>query len=136
MPVDENAEDIKQQILTAMREDPEIRREVRREVLEVAQRGAAYARSIAPVGGADDPQAGTFRDSIHAEEITKGRAGKLPAAKIVSEDPAAIAIEFGTSTHREHGTFAATEQMLASEGAAARKPQWTQGDSDPGLRGR
>jgi hypothetical protein len=139
MPVDESADDIKQEILTAMREDPEIRKEMRAEVLRVAQQGAAYARSIAPVGGATgpDPFAGTFRDSIHAEEITTGRAGKLPAARIISEDPAAVAIEYGTSRTPEHHTFADTEIAMKGEGTDTTKPYWTsQTDVDPSLRKR
>jgi hypothetical protein len=135
----ETPEEIKQEILTAMRADPEIRKEIRGEVLDVARKGAAYARSIAPVGGATepDPFAGTFRDSIHAEEITTGRAGKLPAARIVSEDPAAVAIEYGTSKTPEHHTFADTEVAMSGDGAATTKPYWTsQADVDPTLRKR
>jgi hypothetical protein len=135
----ETPEEIKQEILTAMREAPEIRKQIREEVLDIAKKGAAYARSIAPVGGSKgpDPFAGTFRDSIHAEEITKGRAGKLPAAQIISEDPAAVAIEYGTSHSPEHGTFAATEVAMAAEGTDITKPYWTsQSDVDPSLRER
>ena len=130
-------EEIKQIILTACREDPEIRKEIREEVKRVAEKGAEYARSIAPVGGTDDPFAGTFRDSIHVEEITKGRAGKLPAASIVSDDPAAVPIEYGTARTPEHGTFGKTEDFLRGEGDASTKPYWTtQQDVDKALRER
>ena len=135
----ESSEYIKREILTAMRESPDIRKQMRDEVLAVAQKGAAFARSIAPVGGVrePDPFAGTFRDSIHAEEITKGRSGKLPAARIVSEDPAAVSIEYGTAKTPEHHTFADTEVAMSGEGTDTTKPYWTtQTDVDPSLRQR
>lgn len=61
----------------------------------VAEAGAEYAKSIAPV------DTGTFRNSITAEEVD----GKWA---IVSDDPAASYIEYGTEYTPEHATFART----------------------------
>lgn len=73
---------------------------------QIAEEGTDYAQSIAPVGTNRDPHPGSFRDSIHAEDIED--IDGMPAARIVSNHPAADYIEYGTSKTPEHGTFAAT----------------------------
>lgn len=69
-----------------LRESPELRAAC----LAHAEVGVRFAQSIAPVGPADDPHRGEFRDSIHAEahNAPDGRVG----ARIYA-DP--IWVEFG-----------------------------------------
>lgn len=68
----------------------------------VAKEKAEKARRIAPVGGADDPHPGQFRDSIHGEVVVEG--GK-PRGRVVSDDEDAPYIIFGTSDTPAHDTL-------------------------------
>jgi hypothetical protein len=79
---------------------------------ELAAKAAAYAQSIAPIGGAvsADPHPGQFRDSIHDEQAPDRKG--LPASRVRSDDDGAAAIEFGTSRTPEHGTFAKTAEAF------------------------
>lgn len=66
-----------------------------------AEKVAETAQQIAPVGGGpDDPHPGQFRDSIHAEDT-----------RVVSDDPAAAYIVFGTSHSPPHDTFRRAADM-------------------------
>lgn len=68
--------------------------EIRGELERTAQKVAETAQQIAPVGSADDPHPGEFRDSIHAE-------GTI----VVADDPNAVFIIFGTSHSPPHDTL-------------------------------
>lgn len=69
--------------------------ELRAALLAHAEAGVLFARSIAPVGPADDPHRGDFRDSISAETQT-GPGGFIEAR--ISASP--LWPEFGRK-HRE-----------------------------------
>lgn len=70
--------------------------------VRAAERVAATARDIAPVGHEDEPddEPGRFRDSIHTE-----------GTRVVSDDPAAAYIVFGTSRTPPHDTFRRAAEM-------------------------
>lgn len=69
--------------------------EVEEACRRAAEKVAETARDIAPVGsGPDDEHPGQFRDSIHAEGTT-----------VVSDDPNAVPIIFGTSHSPPHDTL-------------------------------
>jgi hypothetical protein len=89
--------------------------EVREHVDQVVDSGVKFARGNAPVGTAAgrDPHPGQFRNSIHSDAIPDVHG--MPAGRIVSDDPNAGFIEFGTERTTEHGTFAKTQVYLESE---------------------
>lgn len=110
-----SADDIAAEIMAQIPGDPKIREQVR----DTAARGASFARIIAPVyhGTNTKEPPGTFRDSIHDEDRPDYKG--MPAARIISNDPAAAYIEYGTGKTPEHATFAKTENYLnASEGGS------------------
>jgi hypothetical protein len=90
--------------------------DVREQLHELAEKAADYARSIAPVGEVRDPHPGAFRDSIEAREGNTKKG--LPTAKIVSTNPAASFIEYGTARTPEHGTFIKTAAHFNGKGDA------------------
>lgn len=74
---------------------------LKEELHRAAERIASTARQIAPVGDpAEDDQPGQFRDSIHAE-----------GTQVVSDDPAAVFIIFGTSRTPPHDTLRRAAEM-------------------------
>lgn len=99
--------EIMAQIPTQVRDSGEARK--------VAREAAAYARSIAPVYQGKDTKrpAGTFRDSITDKDAPDVKG--MPAAQIVSDDPAAQYIEYGTERTPEHGTFAKTRAHMQQQ---------------------
>jgi hypothetical protein len=68
---------------------------------ETARNIAERARATAPVGGADDPHAGRFRDGFRAE-----------GNRVVNDDPVGRYIEFGTS---DTPTFATLRNATDAE---------------------
>jgi|SRR5215472_9646219 len=125
-----SAAEIADEMFQKLSED-EQKQDLKEKLQPIVDYGVNLAKSLAPVGGPSDPLSGTFRDSIHSKELPD-RKYHMPAMAIVSDDPAAVHIEYGTSKTPEHGTFAKTEQALAKYGAET-APYWTE-DSDPGLR--
>lgn len=88
--------------------------EVREHLDQVIDSGVSFARGTAPVGeSAKDPHPGQFKNSIHSADIPDVHG--MPAGRIVSDDPNAGYIEFGTEKTPEHGTFAQTRVYLESE---------------------
>jgi hypothetical protein len=74
--------------------------------------GVRFAKAIAPVGPADDPHRGEFRDSIHAEPH-KGPGGFIEA-RIVAEP---VWVEFGrkrVNPYQGSHTLKRTGQYLNS----------------------
>jgi len=124
MPIRESPHDIARDII--QRAPVEGREEISRYTDDVVNRAVDYAKSIAPVWPGEESQGrqpGTFRDSIYGEVYYGGEAdtshpvraniggegGKgEPAGAIISDDPKAPFIEFGTAKTPEHGTFAKT----------------------------
>lgn len=106
-----NADEIHEKLLAEIRESAELQDNVD----IAAQQAAAYARSIAPVGATKDPHPGRFRDSIHSVVAPNDKYG-LPRGRVVSDDPAASFIEFGTQYTEEHGTFAQTAAHFQGSG--------------------
>jgi hypothetical protein len=70
---------------------------------QIADRKAAKARSIAPVGNPDeDPHPGQFRDSIESDAgIENGKA----IGRLLSTDPDFVVKEFGSEDTPAHATL-------------------------------
>jgi hypothetical protein len=75
--------------------------EIRAAQERAAARVAETARQIAPVGDpAEDDHPGQFQESIHAE-----------GTHVVSDDPAAAFIVYGTTDTPPHDTFARAAEI-------------------------
>jgi hypothetical protein len=114
----DSAEEIRAKLLADIRESDELHDNVD----VAAQQAAAYAKSIAPVGATKDPHPGRFRDSIHSVVAPNDKYG-LPRGRVVSDDPAASFIEFGTQYTAEHATFAQTAAHFQGSGTDFGKVQ-------------
>jgi hypothetical protein len=77
-------------------------------MLELAEEAAAFWRSIAPVGDASDPHAGQYRDSIEVQQIEK-------KVYVVTEDPIANLIEYGSVHNPEYACRARTEDQFQGQ---------------------
>lgn len=77
--------------------------QIRRENRAVAEEGAAFARSIAPVNEGD------YKKSIHTEDLDD--VNGLPARRIIATDHKAIWIEYGTGQPAPTPEFAVFAKM-------------------------
>jgi hypothetical protein len=79
--------------------------EVRKAKVDVANEGAEYWKSIAPVGDPKkDPHSGQYKKSIHVQE----RQG----VAVVADAPNAWFVEYGTNNISESACRARTEAYL------------------------
>lgn len=81
--------------------------EVKQEKLRVAEEGAEYWKSIAPVGDPKtDPHSGQYKDSI---KVIEGKHGGVAVGAMA---PNAWFVEYGTNGITESACRARTEAML------------------------
>lgn len=87
---------------------PTFDRDVRAQIAPVLKEKVAdpivtRAKASAPVGDADDPHAGRYRDSIHTETITNARGEKEIA--VVADAPESLDVEYGNEHIEAHATL-------------------------------
>ena len=88
-----------------LRTSPELRA-----VLEdLGQKGVAYAKSIAPVGGGRDPHPGAYRDSI-SYEIHQGKTRMV--LRIGASDRKCFWVEFGAKHMPKYAVLRRTMDYL------------------------
>jgi|SRR5581483_963993 len=88
--------------------DEDSRQEINEAELELAEQAAEFWRSIAPVGDANDPHSGQYRDSIQVQQ----QSGKV---YVVTEDPIANLIEYGSAHNEEYACRARTEAQFQGQ---------------------
>lgn len=100
-----SASEIRAEIERAVRmqKPPEIKQGVDDQVDKMVN----FAQAIAP------ELTGKYRESIHAE--TQPNISGLPARRIVSDDPKAPYLEYGTSDTPEFATFAKMAQRFGGD---------------------
>jgi hypothetical protein len=101
----------------ALESDPE----VAEAVLELAEAAAEYWRSIAPVGDAHDPNAGKYRDSIRVEVDENSSLKSGNQVYVLTDDPIANLIEYGSAHNPEFACRARTEDQFSGTEIVAAK---------------
>jgi|SRR6185312_15108618 len=88
--------------------DEDTRQDITEAELALAEQAAEFWRSIAPVGDADDPHSGQYRDSIHVQQ----QGSKV---YVVTEDSIANLIEYGSAHNPEYACRARTENQFQGQ---------------------